>query len=101
MRQPVASAKAHCCVSFVLRMGSAPTALSQLTACLGICIALFSFSSTLHAQSLSGIRGTVTDQSGSTISNARVSIANADTGGSVVSEAGPGCESLAPDPRRV
>ena len=80
MRQPVASAKVHCCVSFVLKMRGAPTAVSQLTACLGICIALFSLSSTLHAQSLSGIRGTVTDQSGSTISNAKVSIANADTG---------------------
>ena len=80
MRQPVGSAKAHSGVSFVLKMGSAPTAVSQLTACLGICIALFSFPSTLHAQSLSGIRGTVTDQSGSTISNAKVSIANADTG---------------------
>src|SRR5438552_7225557 len=80
MRQPVASAKVHCCVSFVLKMRGAPTAVSQLTACLGICIALFSLSSTLHAQSLSGIVWTVTDQSGSTISNAKVSIANADTG---------------------
>jgi len=41
-----------------------------LIACLGIYIALFSSTPTLHAQALSGIRGTVIDQSGSAVSNA-------------------------------
>src|SRR5439155_5926360 len=45
-----------------------------------ICIPLFSSIATLNAQTLSGIRGTVTDQSGLAVSGAKVSVDNGDTG---------------------
>ena len=72
-------AKAYTCISFVpeLRVGTTST---RLTAASALCIALLSFSSNLHAQTLSGIRGTVTDQAGLPIPNAEIIITNTDTG---------------------
>ena len=80
MRRPGPFAKAHACVLFVLKVRIVCAALTRLTACLGICIALFFSTPTSHAQVLSGIRGTVTDQSGLAVGNASVSIVNTDTG---------------------
>ena len=80
MHRPDPFTKTQSCVLFVLKMKSGRAALTHLAACLVISIALFSSTSTLHAQTLSGIRGTVTDQSGLAVDNARVSIANTDTG---------------------
>src|SRR5437764_13676270 len=68
---------AHARCLFVLKLGAA---LARLIAGLGICIAPFSSTATLHAQTLSGIGGTVTDQSKLAVSDARVSVANLDTG---------------------
>jgi len=79
MRHGSPFAKAHTRASLILKIDVRP-ALTRLTACLGICIALFCSTPTLHAQALSGIRGTVIDQSGSAVSNARVSVANTNTG---------------------
>ncbi len=72
--------KAHTCIFFVLKMAGARAALTRVTALLGICFALFLAPSTLHAQVLSGINGTVTDQSGSAVANAKITILNVDTG---------------------
>ncbi|MCU1308063.1 MAG: Oar protein [Acidobacteriaceae bacterium] len=80
MRRVGPLAIAHTGLLFVLKVRGPAAALTRLTACLGICIALFSSTSTLHGQTLSGIRGTVTDQSELAVSDARVSIANSDTG---------------------
>jgi len=88
MRRPLRFLKAHSCVLLVLKRGSVRAALARLLACLGICIALFSSSLTSHAQALSGIGGTVTDQSGSAISGAQVTITNVETGVRRISESG-------------
>ena len=47
--------------------------------CLVVGIALFS-SPHSHAQALNGINGTITDQSGSVVANAKITILNVDTG---------------------
>lgn len=79
MRHCSSLAKAHSRVSCILKMG-VRAALTGLFAWLGICIALFFATATLHAQVLSGINGTVSDQSGSAIPNASITIFNIDTG---------------------
>ncbi len=53
--------------------------------CLVVGIVLFS-SPHSHAQALSGINGTITDQSGSAVANAKINILNIDTGVSRYSE---------------
>jgi Carboxypeptidase regulatory-like domain/TonB dependent receptor-like, beta-barrel len=73
-------ATAHTRRLFVLKLSGSRAALTRLIACLGTCIALFSSTSTLHAQTLSGIRGTVADQSQLAVTDARVSVTNSDTG---------------------
>jgi hypothetical protein len=47
---------------------------------LGVCIFLLSLPSGLHAQALSGITGTVTDESGAVILDAKVTVTNTATG---------------------
>src|SRR5215469_13762120 len=51
-----------------------------LPAAVGISVALSASMATLHSQTLCGIRGTVTDQSQLAVSDARVFVANSDTG---------------------
>ncbi len=80
MRSVGPLAIAHTRYLFVLKLGVPRAALTRLIAGLGICLAPFSSTATLHAQTLSGIRGTVTDQSKLAVSDARVSVANLDTG---------------------
>ena len=80
MRDLGLSAKRHSHMSVIPKTSGVRARLTQMSAALGICFALFSSAETLHAQTLSGIRGTVTDQSDRTVSDARVSVANADTG---------------------
>ena len=88
MPRPLPFLKAHSCVLFVLKRGSARAAFTRLAAGLGICMALVSSSSTSHAQTLSGINGTISDQSGSAIPGAQVTITNIDTGVRRISESG-------------
>src|SRR5438046_985616 len=73
-------ARTHVCVLAVQKAGCRRAALSWLTPCLVVSSLLFSVAPTLHGQALSGINGTVTDQSGSAIPNARITILNVDTG---------------------
>ncbi len=80
MRRPGPFAQAHSCVWFALKLGSALSALPWLAASLLTSILLLSSTSTLHAQTLSGIQGTVTDQAGLPIPNAEITITNTDTG---------------------
>src|SRR6266576_3150040 len=60
-------------------VGALRIARAVAAGCLTVVIALFS-SPHSHAQALSGINGTITDQSGSAIANAKVTILNVDTG---------------------
>ncbi len=73
-------ARIHVCVLAVQKEGCRRAALSWLTLCLVVSSLLFSVAPTLHGQALSGINGTVTDQSGSAISDAKITITNIDTG---------------------
>jgi len=73
-------ATAHTRSLFVLKLGCPLAALTRLIAGVGIFVGLFSSASPLHAQTLSGIRGTVTDQSKLAVIDARVSVSNLDTG---------------------
>jgi len=73
-------ATAHTRRLFVLKLGCPLAALTRLIAGVGIFVGLFSSASPLHAQTLSGIRGTVTDQSKLAVIDARVSVSNLDTG---------------------
>jgi hypothetical protein len=80
MRRPGPFTKAHTCVLFVLKVGRVGAAWSWLTVCLLTSILFFSSTPASRAQTLSGIQGTVTDQTGLPIANAVVTIANTDTG---------------------
>jgi len=80
MRDLGLPARAHRRVMFVPKTSSIRILLRRMLATLVICISLFSSIATLHAQALSGIRGTVTDQNELAVSDARVSVANSDTG---------------------
>jgi len=80
MRDLGPPAKAPGCILFVPKTRGARGRLARKLTALGILIVLFSSAPTLHAQTLSGIRGTVTDQSELAVSDAKVSVANADTG---------------------
>ena len=62
------------------KAGRRGAALSRLTLCLVVSSLMFSVAPTLHGQALSGINGTVTDQGGSAIPDARITILNVDTG---------------------
>jgi len=73
-------ARTHVCVLAVQKAGCRRAALSWLTPCLVVSSLLFSVAPTLHGQALSGINGTVTDQVGSAIPNAKITILNVDTG---------------------
>jgi len=79
MRHRSPFAKAHSRVSCILKI-DVRAALTGRIAWLGICIALFFVTATLHAQILSGINGTVTDQSGSAVPTAKITVLNIDTG---------------------
>jgi hypothetical protein len=56
------------------------TSLFALAAHLAVCLLLLSAPLRLDAQALSGINGTVTDQSGDPLPNAKITITNNDTG---------------------
>ena len=88
MRRPLPFLKDHSCVLFLLKRNGVRAALTRLAAGLGICMALVSSSSTSHAQTLSGINGTISDQSGSAIPGAQVTITNIDTGVRRIIESG-------------
>ena len=80
MRDLGLPAQAHRRVLFVPKTSRVRILLARILAPLVICILPFSATATLHAQTLSGIRGTVTDQNELAVSDAGVSVANSDTG---------------------
>jgi hypothetical protein len=53
---------------------------ARFAACLAFCIMLLSIPPALRAQALSGITGTVTDQTGAVVRDARVTVTNTATG---------------------
>jgi hypothetical protein len=79
MRHRSSFAKAHSRVSCILKI-DVRAASTGLTAWLRICIVLFFATATLHSQVLSGINGTVSDQSGSAVPDAKITITNIETG---------------------
>src|SRR5258708_29154188 len=70
----------HVRILAIQKAGCRRAALPWLTPCLVVSSLLFSVPPILHGQALSGINGTVTDQSGSAISDAKITITNIDTG---------------------